>query len=220
MGVLDETKTAAETQHLAEHGSLHKHYNRDERPVYTNATSGASLGLDLANGQVQDITLTANCTFTFTGSSASSAYGFLLILRQDATGNRTATWPGSVSWPNGTAPVLSSAASAVTLIRFDTVNNGTTWYGLPLSDMYTQGEVDSAVAVVAGDLSDHESADDPHTYSPIELHYNTGTSKYPNRVVTSKSVIYVGTVAPSDANSVSGSDGPDNGDRWWDTTVA
>lgn len=97
--------------------------------VDTNATAGATPSIDLADGNVHDLTLTANATITFTGSTASVACGFTLILRQDGTGSRTVTWPASVDWPGGTAPTLTAAASSVDVFAFLTVDNGTTWLG-------------------------------------------------------------------------------------------
>jgi len=49
-------------------------------------------------------------------------------LHQDATGSRTVTWPGSVKWSGG-APTLTTTASAVDILVFESLNGGTTWYG-------------------------------------------------------------------------------------------
>lgn len=110
--------------------------------ISTIAASGAAQTINLANGNVHDITLTANCTFTFSGSTASRACSFNLILRQDGTGGRTVTWPASVSWLPGVAPTINAGANAVTNIFFMTVDNGTTWFGFNKSFA-----VDAAVGV-------------------------------------------------------------------------
>lgn len=96
------------------------------------AASGAAQTLDVRTATCFDVTLTANCTFTFAGVAASGstlANAFTLVLRQDATGSRTVTWPGSVKWPGGAAPVISSGASKVDVYSFMTVDGGTTWLG-------------------------------------------------------------------------------------------
>lgn len=99
--------------------------------MVTVAASGTSLTLDLTNGNVRDVTLTGNCTLTFSNPTASGdACSFTLILRQDGTGSRTVTWPASVDWPGGTAPTLSTAASSVDILTFVTVNGGTVWFGM------------------------------------------------------------------------------------------
>ena len=96
----------------------------------TNATAGATPTIDLGNGNVHNLTLTANVTsLTITGQASGVACSFTLILHQDATGSRTVTWPAAVKWPSATAPTLSTAASAVDILTFVTIDNGTTWYG-------------------------------------------------------------------------------------------
>jgi len=50
-----------------------------------------------------------------------------LLLLQDATGSRTATWPASVKWPAGTAPTITATASKGD--KFVFVGDGTYWWG-------------------------------------------------------------------------------------------
>ena len=103
--------------------------NGGKEILSTNATAGATPSINLANGNVHNVTLTANATFTFTGATSGVACSFSLFLRQDATGSRTVTWPSSVKWPGGVAPTLSTAANKVDLLVFTTLEGGTTWYG-------------------------------------------------------------------------------------------
>lgn len=72
------------------------------------------------------VTLTGNCTFTFTAPEFNNT-SLVLLLVQDATGGRTATWPASVIWAGGSAPTLGSAASAKSLISF--YYDGTNYFG-------------------------------------------------------------------------------------------
>lgn len=103
---------------------------KDYSETVVTANTGASYAVNLASGNVFDLTLTANCTFTFTNPPASGKAGSVtLILTQDGTGNRTATWPASVKWPGGTAPTLSVSSATVDIIQLFTVNGGTTWRG-------------------------------------------------------------------------------------------
>ncbi|MCF7812286.1 hypothetical protein K9M59_01640 [Candidatus Gracilibacteria bacterium] len=82
---------------------------------YDNGNSGTSKTIDWGNGNKQKLTLTGNATLTFT--DPGGAGNFTLVLAQDATGSRTITWPASVKWPNGgTAPTLTTAASAIDII--------------------------------------------------------------------------------------------------------
>lgn len=76
-------------------------------------------------------TLNAACTFTFTGATSGVLFAMVLELLQDATGSRLVTWPGSVVWPGGTAPVLSTTPAATDIFTFFSRDGGTTWYGFP-----------------------------------------------------------------------------------------
>jgi hypothetical protein len=98
--------------------------------VSTNATSSTAATINLENGNVHDLTLTANCTLTFSNPPATGKAGsFTLILRQDATGSRTVTWPASVKWSGGTAPTLTTTASGIDILTFTSVDGGTVWFG-------------------------------------------------------------------------------------------
>lgn len=102
----------------------------------TVAASGTTETLNLEDGNVHDVTLDNNCTFTFSNPPASGTYGeFRLILRQDGSGSHSVTWPASVDWSAGVAPTISTAASSVDIYDFCTLNGGTTWYG----SIYAQG---------------------------------------------------------------------------------
>lgn len=91
-----------------------------------NGNSGSADTIDWGVGNNQESTLTANCTYTFTAPSVKGR--FSLIVKQDATGSRTVTWPAAVKWPGGTAPTLSTAANAVDIISF--LYDGTNYYGV------------------------------------------------------------------------------------------
>lgn len=91
--------------------------------TYT-ANSGSAFTVDFANGSLQIITLTANCTYTFPTPTAGRS--FTLIQKQDATGGRTATFPASVLFPNGTPVVISSTANKADKLHFTA--DGTNWF--------------------------------------------------------------------------------------------
>lgn len=98
------------------------------------ANSSTAITLALTNGTVQIITLTGNCTFTF--PTATSGKSFILLLKQDATGSRTATWPASVKYAGGTAPTLTSTASRLDILSY--FADGTNWYGVVVAQNFTQ----------------------------------------------------------------------------------
>ncbi len=122
--------------------------------ITTIAASGTAQTLNIAN-PVYDITLTGNCTLTFSGSVTSGYERTLsLTLRQDGTGSRTVTWPASVTWLSGAVPVLHTAANAVDTVILYTVNGGTTWYGAAASFIgpgyeFDYAQITSPVTVTA-----------------------------------------------------------------------
>jgi len=104
---------------------------KDYSESTVSANTSTSYTIDLTNANVYDLTLTGNCTFIFSGSPTSGKAGsFTLILTQDGTGSRTATWPASVDWAGGTAPTLTTTATTgVDVLTFVTTDGGTTWWG-------------------------------------------------------------------------------------------
>jgi hypothetical protein len=78
--------------------------------------SGTAKTINWNDSNKQLVTLTGNVTFTFTSPLSGASY--TLLLKQDGTGPRLATWPASVLWPGGTAPTLSTAAGKVDVVTF------------------------------------------------------------------------------------------------------
>jgi hypothetical protein len=95
----------------------------------TNATAGATPSINLANGNAQNITLTANASPTFTGWTTGVLCSVLVFWRQNATGGWTTTWPAAVKWAGGVPPVLSTGASKLDVLSFMSIDNGTTIIG-------------------------------------------------------------------------------------------
>jgi len=93
---------------------------------YDNGNSSTADTIDWKLSNKQKSALTGNCTFTFT--APSNPCSLLLKLTQDGTGSRTATWPATVKWPGGTAPTLTTTASAIDIISF--YWDGTNYYGM------------------------------------------------------------------------------------------
>lgn len=92
---------------------------------YDAGNSGASLTVNFNNGVNQKITLTANCTFTFSNPLAGMTAKLKLI--QDGTGSRTVTWP-TIKWAGGAAPTLTTTATTGTDI-ITLYYDGTAYWG-------------------------------------------------------------------------------------------
>lgn len=98
--------------------------------VETDTDSGAAHTIDLSDGNVHTLTLTAECTLTFSNPPDSGKAGsFTLVLTQDGSGGHSVVWPDTVLWAGGAAPELSTDADAVDVLTFFTTDAGTSWYG-------------------------------------------------------------------------------------------
>lgn len=96
--------------------------------LITNAAAAGAVTLDIANGNVFDITLSGAVTLTFSNPAASGqACSFTLLVRQGTTAYAI-TWPSSVKWPGDVIPDIS-AISKTSVLTFLTVNGGNRWYG-------------------------------------------------------------------------------------------
>ena len=92
--------------------------------VVAIGNTGTSQTIALTNGTVQTATLTGNCTFTMPTIVAGKS--FILLLRQDGTGNRTATFTG-VKWSDLGTPTITTTANKMDILSF--VADSTNWYG-------------------------------------------------------------------------------------------
>lgn len=94
------------------------------------STSNA-VTFDIENGNSFQHTLTENTTVTLSNPADSGKFCEIIVkFIQDSTGSWTVTWPASVKWPGGTAPVITTTLSTgVDIISLKTWDGGTTWYG-------------------------------------------------------------------------------------------
>ena len=95
------------------------------------ANTSTAITVDLANGTVQNLTLTGTATITM--PAAVLGKSFLMYLRTGA-GSYSVTW-STVKWPGGTAPTITSTASRLDIYSF--FSDGTNWYGVSVAQNYT-----------------------------------------------------------------------------------
>jgi len=98
--------------------------------VNTIGSVVSNTNLDISTANIFDVTLGGTpITFTFTNPPASgTAQPVTVILRQDATGNRSATFTNA-KYTDGNLPVLSTGSNQVDVLTFFTVNGGSFWFG-------------------------------------------------------------------------------------------
>ena len=90
--------------------------------IYTGGSTTGTITPDVANGNVQSITLTGNITFNAFGN-AEAGQSMTLIIKQSASGGETLT--STMIFAGGTK-TLSTAANAIDILSV--VYDGTTYY--------------------------------------------------------------------------------------------
>jgi hypothetical protein len=97
----------------------------------TSVTAASSTALNCSLGNIFSITMSASIsTLSFSNVPATGrAYTMTLFVNQDATGNRTISWPAAVRWSGGTSPTLTTTANKTDIITLVTHDGGTNWYG-------------------------------------------------------------------------------------------
>ena len=101
--------------------------------ISQNATAMGALDLDLSTSNYFTKTINANSTFTFSNPAASGQSSVFVLSLTHTSG--TITWPGAVTWPDNTAPTLTTNRNHVFV--FETTDAGTTYRGAVLKNYST-----------------------------------------------------------------------------------
>lgn len=88
----------------------------------SNVVPVTNSDIDCSLGNYFTKTISGNITFTF--SNVPSSRSFSIVLAVTHTSG-SITWPATVTWPNGTAPTLTTGKAH--LFVFVTSDGGTTW---------------------------------------------------------------------------------------------
>lgn len=100
-------------------GTYHIEPSQDSQTASTGATT-----IDLGTAAGKIVTLAASTTLTLSNPQTGAAYA--LQFTQGA-GSFTVTWPGTVKWAGGVAPVISVANGAIDQIHL--YYNGSVYLG-------------------------------------------------------------------------------------------
>lgn len=98
-------------------------------PTYTQATltDAPTIIWDVDSvGNEAAVTIAGNRTLSIINLPAGHVLYLTLVVKQDATGSRTLTWP-TIKWINGIAPVLTTAGNGIDIITLRW--SGATLYG-------------------------------------------------------------------------------------------
>ena len=113
-------------------GEYSKQQYFDMTTLTATDDSSGGIAWDLGANQVAQLTLAASSTLANpTNIEAGATY--VLIVKQDGTGNRTLAYDSKYKFPNGNAPTLSTGANDVDVLCF--VSDGTNLYGNAMLDM-------------------------------------------------------------------------------------
>jgi hypothetical protein len=94
-------------------------------------TDGANISWNLTTAQTATVTLAGNRTLDNpTNQKAGATY--ILIVKQDGSGNRTLAYGTDYKWAGGATPTLSTGINDVDIITF--VSDGTNMYGAITKD--------------------------------------------------------------------------------------
>ena len=91
--------------------------NGHSESVITALTSASSVTIDFSLSNHFSCTMGHNITFANPTTESVGQSG-TIVLTQDGTGSRTASWGSQFLWAEGTAPTLSTAAAAVDRIDY------------------------------------------------------------------------------------------------------
>lgn len=93
---------------------------------FNGGVADGAVAIDSDDGTIQQFLLEGDSVFTL--PLIEAAADITLELTQDGTGGWTATWV-NVLWPNGSPPVIYSAADGLSIVSLYTVGGSADWRG-------------------------------------------------------------------------------------------
>ena len=94
-----------------------------QRGSVSGLTSASTITIDMATTNNHSVDLGHNTTFANPTNQVAGQSGSIFIT-QDGTGSRTAAWAANWKWKGGTAPTLSTTASAVDRVDYIIASSG------------------------------------------------------------------------------------------------
>lgn len=92
-------------------------FSAAQRGSVVALTDGATITIDLSLGNFYSVTLGGNRTFAAPTNQTAGQSG-VIVITQDGTGGRTAAFNSVFKFPGGTAPTLTTTASAVDVVAY------------------------------------------------------------------------------------------------------
>lgn len=137
------------------------------RTQFNSPVVGATTTLDLDLGRTFVFTVTGVTTIAFANVPGATVISQLTLLITNG-GAFAVTWPASVSWLNGAAPVLRS--SGVNIVELVSRDGGTTWYGegaYPRCKVFHSANQATVSAIILQLAWDSETIDIGALHDPV-----------------------------------------------------
>ena len=101
-----------------------------------NSTANGSVIIDFNNANIHELTLTGNITSLIIDNPPTSANvgNITIIIKQDAIGGRTISWPSSFKWSGGEEPSLTTDAHSIDTVNIYTTDGGSNYYATSALD--------------------------------------------------------------------------------------
>ena len=109
------------TQRLSVNSSGHLNHNGSASADINALTSSSAITIDMSTAQNHSVTLAHNTTFDISNGTAGQTGS--IIITQDGTGSRTASFSSKFKFAGATAPTLTTTASAVDRIDYFIVSS-------------------------------------------------------------------------------------------------
>ena len=113
--------TTGGTQRLSVNSSGHLNHNGSASADINALTSSTAITIDMSTAQNHSVTLAHNTTFDISNGTAGQTGS--IIITQDGTGSRTASFSSKFKFAGATAPTLTTTASAVDRIDYFIVSS-------------------------------------------------------------------------------------------------
>jgi hypothetical protein len=127
-GAIHNSLTVNGNVNLGNNNLIAPKLNAYSEAVTVGGNVSGSVNVDLSLTNVFTYTLVGSTTFTFTNAPAANvSKPVTLIIRQDSTGSRTASFTAA-KWTDGLSPTLTTTANKYDVFTFFTIDGGTSYF--------------------------------------------------------------------------------------------
>jgi hypothetical protein len=113
----DQTVTLQNATYTVAGTNINQNFTVAQRGTITALTDGTTITIDMANANNFSVTLGGNRTFG-APSNVTAGQSGVIVITQDGTGGRTASFNSAFKFPGGTAPTLTTTANAVDVLAY------------------------------------------------------------------------------------------------------